>query len=166
MSEPVIMYGKEVADNMLKDFKARESSCLYIFSNQADPASKVYVNNKKKKCEELGVPCIVYDISNATIGEIKGYFADIKIFNWNKFYNPYIIIHEMRTIAIDKLYDIYDRLIDEGKLEDDPDLNEKAIAYACLANLDRSDDTDLKDYNYITYFLSLFDYNFIVYCFS
>lgn len=77
--------------------------------------------------------------------------------------NPYVIIHEMRNVAIDKLYDIYDRLIDEGKLEDDPDLNEKAIAYTCLANLDRNDDTDLKDYNYITYFLSLFDYNFIEY---
>lgn len=95
MSEPVIMYGKEVADNMLKDFKAKEGSCLYIFSNQADPASKVYVNNKKKKCEELGVPCIVYDISNATIEEIDRYLANIKIcYNCNKFYNPYIIIQQ------------------------------------------------------------------------
>ena len=95
MSEPVIMYGKEVADNMLKDFKAKESSCLYIFSNQADPASKVYVNNKKKKCEELGVPCTVYDISNATIEEIDGYLSNIKIcYNCNKFYNPYIIIQQ------------------------------------------------------------------------
>lgn len=71
MSEPIIMYGKEVADNMLKDFKAKEGSCLYIFSNQADPASKVYVNNKKKKCEELGVECVVYDISNATYYEVN-----------------------------------------------------------------------------------------------
>ena len=95
MSEPVIMYGKEVADNMLKDFKAKEGSCLYIFSNQADPASKVYVNNKKKKCEELGVPCTVYDISNATIEEIDGYLSNIKIcYNCNKFYNPYIIIQQ------------------------------------------------------------------------
>lgn len=95
MSEPVIMYGKEVADNMLKDFKAKEGSCLYIFSNQADPASKVYVNNKKKKCEELGVPCIVYDISNATIEEIDGYLDNIKIcYSCNKFYNPYIIIQQ------------------------------------------------------------------------
>lgn len=95
MNEPVIMYGKEVADNMLKDFKAREGSCLYIFSNQADPASKVYVNNKKKKCEELGVPCTVYDISNATMKEIDGYLANIKIcYNCNKFYNPYIIIQQ------------------------------------------------------------------------
>lgn len=95
MNEPVIMYGKEVADNMLKDFKAKEGSCLYIFSNQADPASKVYVNNKKKKCEELGVPCIVYDISNATIEEIDGYLANIKIcYNCDKFYNPYIIIQQ------------------------------------------------------------------------
>lgn len=94
MSEPVVMYGKEVADNMLKDFKAKEGSCLYIFSNQADPASKVYVNNKKKKCEELGVPCIIYDISNATIEEIEKHFSDIVVLNWDKFYNPYIIIQQ------------------------------------------------------------------------
>jgi len=94
MNEPVIMYGKEVADNMLKNFKAKEGSCLYIFSNQADPASKVYVNNKKKKCEELGVPCIVYDISNATIEDIDGYLADIRILNWDRFYNPYIIVQQ------------------------------------------------------------------------
>lgn len=29
MSESVIMYGKEVADNMLKDFKAKEGSYLF-----------------------------------------------------------------------------------------------------------------------------------------
>ena len=94
MSEPVIMYGKEVADNMLKDFKAKEGSCLYIFSNQADPASKVYVNNKKKKCEELGVPCIVYDISNAMYSEIEKRLDDIVHKDYFKHPRRYVIIQK------------------------------------------------------------------------
>ena len=94
MSEPVIMYGKEVADNMLKYFKAKEGSCLYIFSNQADPASKVYVNNKKKKCEELGVPCIVYDISNAMYSEIEKRLDDIVNKDYFKHPRRYVIIQK------------------------------------------------------------------------
>ena len=94
MSEPVIMYGKEVADNMLKDFKAKKGSCLYIFSNQADPASKVYVNNKKKKCEELGVPCIVYDISNAMYSEIEKRLDDIVHKDYFKHPHRYVIIQK------------------------------------------------------------------------
>lgn len=94
MSEPIIMYGKEVADNMLKDFKAKEGSCLYIFSNQADPASKVYVNNKKKKCEELGVPCAVYDISNATYSEVEHELGQIVYKEYLKHPRRYVIIQK------------------------------------------------------------------------
>lgn len=94
MSEPVIMYGKEVADNMLKDFKAKEGSCLYILSNQADPASKVYVNNKKKKCEELGIPCIVYDISNAMYFEIEKRLNNIVYKDYFKHPRRYVIIQK------------------------------------------------------------------------
>ena len=94
MSEPVVMYGKEVADNMLKDFKAKKGSCLYIFSNQSDPASKVYVNNKKKKCEELGIPCIVYDISNAMYSEIEKRLDDIVHKDYFKHPRRYVIIQK------------------------------------------------------------------------
>lgn len=94
MSEPIIMYGKEVADNMLKDFKAKEGSCLYIFSNQADPASKVYVNNKKKKCEELGIPCVVYDISNATYSEVERELGQIVYKEYLKHPRRYVIIQK------------------------------------------------------------------------
>lgn len=94
MSEPVTMYGKEVADNMLKDFKAREGSCLYIFSNQSDPASKVYVNNKKKKCGELGVPCVVYDISNATYSEVESNLGQIVYKDYLKHPRRYVIVQK------------------------------------------------------------------------
>ena len=94
MSESVIMYGKEVADNMLKDFKAKKGSCLYIFSNQSDPASKVYVNNKKKKCEELGVYCVVYDISNSIYAEIEKRLDDIVNRDYFKHPRRYVIIQK------------------------------------------------------------------------
>ena len=94
MNEPIIMYGKEVADNMLKDFKARKGSCLYIFSNQADPASKVYVNNKKKKCEELGVECVVYDISNATYYEVNDKLVHIIYKDDFKHPRRYVIVQK------------------------------------------------------------------------
>ena len=69
--ETKIMYGQEVAQNMLKDLTWNPRHTLYILSNQADPASAVYVRNKKKKCEEVGVRCVVYDISSSCIEQIN-----------------------------------------------------------------------------------------------
>lgn len=69
--EAKIMYGQEVAQNMLEGLEWNPNHTLYILSNQADPASAVYVRNKKKKCEEVGVRCVIYDISNASIERIK-----------------------------------------------------------------------------------------------
>lgn len=66
-----IMYGKEVADNMLQNWKPYKNACLYIFSNEDDPASKVYVRNKKSKCEEQGLKCEVFNISQASILEVR-----------------------------------------------------------------------------------------------
>ena len=66
-----IMYGKEVADNMLQNWKPYKGACLYIFSNEDDPASKVYVKNKKSKCEEQGLKCEVFNISQASILEVR-----------------------------------------------------------------------------------------------
>ena len=50
--EPVIMRGSPVAEHMLSNLTWDPSTTLYILSNQDDPASAVYVRNKKKKCEE------------------------------------------------------------------------------------------------------------------
>lgn len=61
--EPMIMYGAEVAEHMLKNRVWDANKTLYILSNQADPASATYVRNKQKKCEQVGVGCKVYDIS-------------------------------------------------------------------------------------------------------
>ena len=55
---------------MLSNLTWDPSTVLHIFANQEDPASAVYVRNKKKKCEEVGICCIIYDISKATIDEV------------------------------------------------------------------------------------------------
>ena len=68
--EPIIMRGAPVAEHMLSNLTWNPSTVLYIFANQEDPASAVYVRNKKKKCEEVGIRCIIYDISKATIDEV------------------------------------------------------------------------------------------------
>lgn len=52
--KPMIMYGAEVAEHMLKNRIWDANKTLYILSNQADPASATYVRNKQKKCEQVG----------------------------------------------------------------------------------------------------------------
>ncbi len=66
-----IMYGKEVADSMLQNWESHKNACLYIFSNEDDPASRVYVRNKKTKCEEQELKCEVFNISQASILEVR-----------------------------------------------------------------------------------------------
>lgn len=64
--EPIIMRGSPVAEHMLGNLTWDQSTILYILSNQDDPASAVYVRNKKKKCEEVGIRCEIYDISKSS----------------------------------------------------------------------------------------------------
>lgn len=68
--KPVIMRGAPVAEHMLTNLTWDHLTVLYILSNQEDPASAVYVRNKKKKCEEVGIKCEIYDISKSTIQEV------------------------------------------------------------------------------------------------
>lgn len=67
----VIMYGKEVAEDMLRNWQPYKDACLYILSNEDDPASQIYVRNKKNKCQEQGIGCEVFNISQATILDIR-----------------------------------------------------------------------------------------------
>lgn len=68
--KPIIMRGAPVAEHMLTNLTWDHLIVLYILSNQEDPASAVYVRNKKKKCEEVGIKCEIYDISKSTIQEV------------------------------------------------------------------------------------------------
>lgn len=65
------MYGKEVADDMLQNWRPYKDACLYILSNEEDPASQIYVRNKKSKCQEQGIGCEVFNISHANILDVR-----------------------------------------------------------------------------------------------
>ena len=67
---PIILDGKKVANEIAEDLKKRCEILkanhifpkLIIFTN-TDDASKVYVRNKIKRCEEIGIEAITYPIS-------------------------------------------------------------------------------------------------------
>ena len=90
--ETIIMRGSPVAEHMLSNLTWDPSTILYILSNQDDPASAVYVRNKKKKCEEVGIKCEVYDISKSS----KEEFLEIleAILNPQYIQKRYIIIQK------------------------------------------------------------------------
>lgn len=64
--EPIILNGKALADEMAIDLKNRVSVLksknvipkLVVVTASADEASKVYVRNKQKRCEEIGIEFI------------------------------------------------------------------------------------------------------------
>lgn len=67
---PIILDGKKVANEIAEDLKKRCEILkanhifpkLIIFTN-TDDASKVYVRNKVKRCEEIGIEAVTYPIS-------------------------------------------------------------------------------------------------------
>lgn len=70
--EPVVMYGQPVADAMLSNnWKKDPKAQLFIFANEEDPASAVYVRNKKKKCEEFDIPCEVIETASKSFEEVQ-----------------------------------------------------------------------------------------------
>ena len=83
---PVILRGSPVAEHMLSNLTWDPSTTLYILSNQEDPASAVYVRNKKKKCEEVGIKCEIYDISKFDINEVVEKLDEIYFNNSEKRY--------------------------------------------------------------------------------
>lgn len=70
----------ELRERMAQRRAAGESRCLAVIQVGADPASSVYVNNKKKACEYVGVESLSYGLPEETtqeellklIGELNG----------------------------------------------------------------------------------------------
>lgn len=64
---------KKVKDNLKNDVEALKSkgieTCLVVVIVGDDPASRVYVNNKKKACEEVGIKSIEYALGADTSEE-------------------------------------------------------------------------------------------------
>jgi len=70
-----IINGKAIADNMLNEIKTRIESrvalgmrapTLAVILIGADPASGIYVRNKRLACEKVGICSIAYDLPTST----------------------------------------------------------------------------------------------------
>lgn len=57
----MIIDGKKVADNLLKSIDVAGTKLAVVLVGD-NPASKIYVKNKIKKCDELGVGHVVYSL--------------------------------------------------------------------------------------------------------
>ncbi len=66
-----IINGKAIADNLLQDIKTRvetriksgkRAPCLAVILVGADPASAIYVRNKRLACEKVGIRSIAHDL--------------------------------------------------------------------------------------------------------
>lgn len=110
MNVPIILDGKKVANEIAEDLKKRCEILkanhifpkLIIFTN-TDDASKVYVRNKVKRCEEIGIEAITYPISK---------FEDFSIAasNYDFCETPYILQEPsnltkfQNTVFVDQYY--------------------------------------------------------------
>lgn len=71
----IIMYGQPVVDKILDEcfdgakYKLKFNE-VAIFTNENDQASKVYVKNKKKKFEQIGVKCNIFSTNNMSLWDI------------------------------------------------------------------------------------------------
>lgn len=72
-----LINGKEIAQNIKDEMKQEvaslkeqgKSCCLAVIQVGADPASSVYVSNKKKACEYIGIASLSYELPEETTEE-------------------------------------------------------------------------------------------------
>ena len=77
-----ILNGKEVAAHIKQQVKSEIEAnhldvCLAIIVVGNDPASQVYVRNKKKSCEEVGIKSVIYELSEDASEEDLLFLVDI-----------------------------------------------------------------------------------------
>lgn len=70
-----IIHGKTIAENLLQDIKQRVEArtgagkrppCLAVILVGADPASAIYVRNKRLACDKVGIRSIAHDLPAST----------------------------------------------------------------------------------------------------
>jgi methylenetetrahydrofolate dehydrogenase (NADP+) / methenyltetrahydrofolate cyclohydrolase len=70
-----IIDGKAIAENLLSSIKTKietrlaagnRAPCLAVILVGADPASAIYVRNKRKACEKIGIRSILHDLPTST----------------------------------------------------------------------------------------------------
>ncbi len=75
--EPIIIDGKKISTEIKDECKAKVDAykaqgieiCMAVIQVGSDPASSVYVNNKKKACEYIGIQSLSYHLEESTTEE-------------------------------------------------------------------------------------------------
>ena len=72
----IIVNGKEIRDELLEKYKQEIENNNYhiklaIIYIGEDEASKLYINNKKKICEQLNIECVIYKFKELSEKELK-----------------------------------------------------------------------------------------------
>lgn len=75
--EPIIIDGKKISTEIKDECKERAilykeqgiEICMAVIQVGSDPASSVYVNNKKKACEYIGIQSLSYHLEETTTEE-------------------------------------------------------------------------------------------------
>ena len=80
----LIIDGKKISDEIKAELKDKVSEykakgreiTLAVIQVGDDPASSVYVGNKKKACEQIGINSIAYELPKVTTEEELLYIMD------------------------------------------------------------------------------------------
>ncbi len=75
--EPIIIDGKKISAEIKDECKEKVATykemgieiCMAVIQVGSDPASSVYVNNKKKACEYIGIKSLSYHLEETTTEE-------------------------------------------------------------------------------------------------
>lgn len=75
--EPIIIDGKKISTEIKDECKEKVALykekgieiCMAVIQVGSDPASSVYVNNKKKACEYIGIKSLSYQLEESTTEE-------------------------------------------------------------------------------------------------
>ena len=66
----ILMKGQPVVVEMLRRVEVEDNKVVVIFTNEEDEASKIYVKNKVKKFESVGIKCKTIPTNGRTREEI------------------------------------------------------------------------------------------------
>ena len=72
--EPIIIDGKKISSEIKDECREKVEAykaqgieiCMAVIQVGSDPASSVYVNNKKKACEYIGIESLSYHLEEST----------------------------------------------------------------------------------------------------
>ena len=130
----MIVDGKLIRNNLLEKYKAEIENNNYklklaIIYIGEDKASEIYINNKKKVCEELNIECIIYNYKNISIDKLKELITNLN--NDNTITGIMIELPLPKKINTDEIINLIDSNKDVDGLK-----NNKIITCTALSVLE------------------------------